>query len=230
MDSLRHSGAPAPHEGNVRDIIIFGSGGYARCVAEAADGKDWRVTAFVDRAPSAKTVLGRPVLDEADVLAAKRTAAGVVAIGDNWIRQQMAARITSAIPDFEFCRIVDPRAVVMPSAQIGAGCVVLAGSIINAAARLGEHVSIYTNAVVEHDDVLADFCSLAPGAVLGGTVTVGQRSFIGLNAGVIHHVKISDDVVVGAGSIVVADCAGGTVVGGNPARVIGTRKPGDPYL
>jgi sugar O-acyltransferase (sialic acid O-acetyltransferase NeuD family) len=213
-----------------RKIVIFGSGGYARGTAEAAAAEGrWRVAAFADQA-GGRAVSGCPVVREEEILAGTGPLAGVVAIGDNWTRQQVVERIRAARPDFEFCRVLHPRAPISPSAEIGAGTIVLAGSVVGANARLGEHVSIYTNAVVEHDSVLADFCSLAPAAVLGGTVRLGARSFVGLGARVIHNVAVGSDVVIGAGATVIANLADGVVVAGTPAQAVRAREAGEPYL
>jgi sugar O-acyltransferase (sialic acid O-acetyltransferase NeuD family) len=213
-----------------RDIVIFGSGGYARGTAEAAEADAaWHVTAFAGQNAGNK-VFGRPVLSEDEVLSGRYPLVGVVAIGDNWRRQQVIERIKAARPDFAFCRIVHPRAMISPSAQIGEGTVILAGSVVGADARLGAHVSIYTNAVVEHDSVLGDFSSLAPAAALGGTVRLGARSFVGLGARVIHGLSIGADVVIGAGATVLQEVPDRAVVAGTPARVVRTRKPAEPYL
>ncbi len=214
------------------DIVIFGCGGYARGVAEAAEAQGaWRVQAFIGQdVPDGASVMGRRVIDETLWQASDVPRVGVVAIGDNWQRQQVVERTKKAVPGFEFCRVIHPRAIVSPSAELGVGVVILAGSVVGAAARLGEHVSIYTNAVVEHDSVLSDFSSLAPAAALGGTVMLGIRSFVGLGASVAHGIRIGDDVIVGAGSVLVQECPPRSVVAGNPARVIATRKPGEIYL
>ena len=213
-----------------RDIVIFGSGGYARGMAEAAEADaGWHVTAFAGQDAGNK-VFGRPVVAEEEILSGSHPLVCVVAIGDNWSRQQVIERIKAVRPDFEFCRILHPRAVISPSAQIGEGTVVFAGSVVGANARLGAHVSIYTNAVVEHDSVLGDFSSLAPAAALGGTVRLGARSFVGLGARVIHNVTVGAEVVIGAGATVLQDVPDHAVVAGTPARVVRTRRAGEPYL
>ena len=51
-------------------------------------------------------------------------------------------------------------------------------------------------------------------------VIIGNRVFIGASAIIMPGVKVGNDVVVGAGSIVTKDVPDGTVVAGNPARVI----------
>jgi maltose O-acetyltransferase len=53
-----------------------------------------------------------------------------------------------------------------------------------------------------------------------GRVVIGHRVFVGAGAIVLPGVRIGDDAVVGAGAVVTHDVPPGTVVGGNPARVV----------
>ena len=55
-----------------------------------------------------------------------------------------------------------------------------------------------------------------------GTIEIGNNVFIGADAIILPNVKIGDNVIIGAGSVVTKDIADGSVVGGNPARVIST--------
>jgi maltose O-acetyltransferase len=55
-------------------------------------------------------------------------------------------------------------------------------------------------------------------------VSIGRRVFLGAGAIVLPGVTIGDDAIVGAGSVVRGDVAPGTVVAGNPARVIRTTE------
>jgi len=56
--------------------------------------------------------------------------------------------------------------------------------------------------------------------VLCGNVKVGTRSFIGANSVIKQGVTIGDDVIVGAGSVVISDIQNRTTVVGNPARIL----------
>lgn len=49
---------------------------------------------------------------------------------------------------------------------------------------------------------------------------IGARCFIGVNAIIMPGVTIGDEVIVGAGSVVTRDVESGTLVAGNPARII----------
>lgn len=55
-----------------------------------------------------------------------------------------------------------------------------------------------------------------------GTITIGNRVFIGASTIVLPGVDIGNDVIVGAGSVVTHDIPDGVVAAGNPARVLGT--------
>lgn len=52
-------------------------------------------------------------------------------------------------------------------------------------------------------------------------IEVMENCFIGGNSTIVGGVKIDPNAIVAAGSVVVKDVPEGTVVGGNPARVIG---------
>jgi maltose O-acetyltransferase len=71
----------------------------------------------------------------------------------------------------------------------------------------------------------SDFHDLRPSRRRSGTpatshVTIGNNVFLGANTHVLKGVKIGDDTVVGAGSVVLRSLPAGVIAGGNPARVI----------
>lgn len=49
---------------------------------------------------------------------------------------------------------------------------------------------------------------------------IGKKCFIGANAIIMCGVKVGDEVIVGAGSVVTKDVPSNCIVAGNPARVI----------
>lgn len=53
-----------------------------------------------------------------------------------------------------------------------------------------------------------------------GIVDIGNHVFTGANTTILPNVRIGDDVIVGAGSVVSKDIPAGSVCAGNPARVI----------
>ncbi len=106
----------------------------------------------------------------------------------------------------------------------------MAGAIVNVGTRIGEHCILNTSASIDHDNDLGDFSSVAPGVVTGGNVLLGEGSFLGLGARVIHGKKIGAATVIGAGATVIHDMPENSVCVGTPARKIGSREKSSPYL
>lgn len=55
-----------------------------------------------------------------------------------------------------------------------------------------------------------------------GTIQIGDNVMIGQNAILMYNTRIGSNVIVAAGSVVTKDVPDGAIVGGNPARVIGS--------
>lgn len=156
-----------------------------------------------------------PVLGKIDRWQEYAQNAFIIAIGNNETRVKIAEQLP-----VQWYRAVHPRAVVSAYAVLGQGTVVMPGAVINAGACVGNHCIINTCAVVEHDCVLEDYVHISPNAALGGTVTVGAKSHIGIGTSVRNNVAICDGCVIGAGAVVVKDILElGTYVG-VPAKKI----------
>lgn len=79
---------------------------------------------------------------------------------------------------------------------------------------IGPNVSIYTAC----HPVEAELRNT--GVEWAESVTIGNNVWIGGSSTILPGVKIGDNAVVGAGSVVTKDVEANTVVGGNPARLI----------
>ena len=56
-------------------------------------------------------------------------------------------------------------------------------------------------------------------------VVIGNNVFVGVNAIIMPGVKIEDNVIVAAGSVVTKSIPSGKIVAGNPAKIIGEFDP-----
>jgi sugar O-acyltransferase (sialic acid O-acetyltransferase NeuD family) len=225
--------AVSPNPGR---LIVIGSSGHAKVVLDVAErGGSYAVAGLLDDFQSPGTTsFGYSVLGAIDALPELRSASRVdavfVAIGDNWLRHQVVARIQGLAPELPFAKLIHPSAQVARGVAIGQGAVVMAGAVVNSEARIGEFCIVNTQAVAEHDCVLGDYSSLAPGAILGGGVELGPFAAVCLGAKVIHRRRIGRNAVLGAGAVALEDVPDDTVAYGVPARVIRSRRPGERYL
>ncbi len=94
--------------------------------------------------------------------------------------------------------IIDPAAVVDPSAEIGAGTFVAAQAVISSRAKVGPHCLVHFHALVGHDVVLGAHCVILPGAKISGSAVLGARCLVGSNAFLSPRVRLADRVKVDA--------------------------------
>lgn len=91
---------------------------------------------------------------------------------------------------------------------------------------LHDNVKIAANVVfITHDITHRMLRTMQPGKKFPekiGCIEVMDNVFIGTNSLILSGVRIGPNVIVAAGSVVAKDVPPGTVVGGVPAKVIGT--------
>jgi sugar O-acyltransferase (sialic acid O-acetyltransferase NeuD family) len=213
-------------------VILFGAGGHTRVVADIARLSGHSVLALVDDAdPPAGVFEGVQVLrDVAEAARQHPKAHWCVCIGDNHARETVVMRLRTQLPGATFRALIHPCATVARDARVGEGTVIMAGAVVNPGTRIGLHCIVNTGVCIDHDNDLADFCSLAPGAITGGGVRIGVGAAVGIGACVRHGVTIGEHTVIGAGSVVLADMPASSVAYGAPCRVVRSRHPADRYL
>jgi UDP-perosamine 4-acetyltransferase len=204
--------------------VLIGGGGHAAVVLEAirASGMvDPQGVLDADPARRGGALFGVPIVGGDGewpalvVRGIRRFVSAIGSTGDTSVRrrvfEQMVAQGGVGLT------IRHPTAVVAPSAQLGAGCQILAGAIVNTGASIGRNVIVNTGAIVEHDCRIGDHVHLATGCRLAGGVTIGEGTHVGIGATVIQGIKIGRDAVIAAGAVVIRDVADRAIVGGVPA-------------
>ena len=117
------------------------------------------------------------------------------------------------------CKFLNGRKV-----RLGDGNAINFGTLIDGrrfTVTIGDDVSIGPEAAIltlGHDPQSPDF------ADQGGDVTIGDRVWIAYRAVILPGVTIGEGAVVAAGAVVSRDVAPYTIVAGNPAQPVGTRR------
>ena len=208
-------------------VIGIGAGGHSKVVIDILRlSNSYEVFALLDiqREFWGTDVLGVPVVGDDSRLGAlweeglRYAFIGVGHIGNALSRRR--AFDTAKAQGFQVVRAVHPISVIASSVDIGEGPTVMAGAIINAAARLGDDVIVNSGAIVEHDCVIGDHAHIATGSRLASGVHVGDGALVGVGASVRQLINIGRNAIVGAGAAVVSDVPDDTVVVGVPARVL----------
>lgn len=207
----------------MKTLAILGASGHGKVIADAARLTGvWSDIVFYDDAWPHKSKNGSAaVVGNTDSLlnsTERKSTDVIIAIGNNTVRYKKLEQFMAI--GFSIATVVHPKAIVSSNAVIDIGTVVLAGAVINSDASIGKAVIINSNAVVEHDCKISDGVHVSPGSCLAGGVMVGAGSWIGIGSTVRQLIKIAENVVVGAGAVVISDIPKNTNVVGVPAKPI----------
>ncbi len=202
-------------------VLIVGAGALGVIALDAiragAIADPW--CAFVDDSPQriGEMVHGTPVFGPIDRVLGTQTAAhlpAVAAIADNAVRADLVSRHQATT----WLTVIHPAATVSPLAQIGTGSIVLAGTVIDPEAWIGQHVVINKCCSIGHNCTIETCAQLAPGVASGGAI--GEQAFIGMGASVLPGVQIGASATVGAGAVVTSNVSPGVTAVGVPAAAL----------
>lgn len=200
-------------------LLLIGAGGHAKVVADAvlATGvsRDRLIVRDGNPARAGTKLLGIPVVcPELDV-----SISGVpvhVAIGANGVRRVLADQVSSH--GCPLATVAHPLSILSAHAELADGVFVAARAVVAPSARIGRGAIINHGAIVDHDCEVFDFVHVAPGAVLGGSVTVAAEVLIGAGAVILPGISIGKGAVIGAGAVVTKHVPAGQTWVGTPAR------------
>lgn len=197
-------------------LVIFGFGGHARSVADVALAAGCGKLLFIDEnARDGETFLGHPVLRQLPGAFPEGWSC-LTASGDNHTRaRQIASILESRWP---LATLVAPTASIGAGATIGAGSFIAHHAHIGPLAKVGTGAIVNTGAIVEHDCVIGDFVHVSVNATAAGRSRLGDFVFLGAGATVIDGASVGREITVGAGGVVIRHLeVPGTYVG-IPAR------------
>jgi acetyltransferase-like isoleucine patch superfamily enzyme len=117
---------------------------------------------------------------------------------------------------------------------VGDNSLIGTGTVIDGYTRIGRNVKIESGVYIPPKTIIGDNVFLGPRAVITNDkyplskrlvgCIIENNAVIGANSTLIAGVRIGEDAVVAAGSIVTKNVPPGKVVAGSPAKIIGDRK------
>jgi UDP-3-O-[3-hydroxymyristoyl] glucosamine N-acyltransferase len=108
--------------------------------------------------------------------------------------------------------------VIGDNVEICANTNIARGSLTDTVIGSGTKIDAMVH--IAHNTKVGNNCQLTAGTVIGGSASVGDCCWTGLNCTIKDHVKLGMNVIVGAGACVIRDVVDGDVVAGVPAKSI----------
>jgi sugar O-acyltransferase (sialic acid O-acetyltransferase NeuD family) len=213
----------------MKQVAIFGASGCGRGVMPlarvqwASSGEPHQLL-FVDDRPSAYEYNGHRILTYAEWLAQPATSRHInIAIANSALRQKLVERCLA--DEVKFFEVRAANVVVLDDVMLGEGAILCPFVTLTSNIRIGKHFHANLYSYVEHDCVIGDYVTFAPGVKCNGNVVVEDHAYIG--AGVVikqgqpgQPIVIGRGAVVGMGAVVTKSVPPGVTMAGNPAKPI----------
>jgi acetyltransferase EpsM len=202
-------------------IILIGYSGHAMVIADAALDNGLNIIGYAEKKIIENNPFNLKYLGdekEETFIGWKLNADFLIGIGDNIIREKIFNSLVKR--GSEVKTLKSKSSIISKYATIGNGTFVSNNVTVNACSQIGMNVILNSGCIVEHECNIENSAHIAPGAVLAGNVTIGERSFVGANAVLKQGVVIGKNVIIGAGAVVLHDIPDNMKVVGNPIRFI----------
>lgn len=186
----------------------------------AANQKNYKLS-FVDDNPTQQSLNGHEVLKLDDWAAQPNAGRWInVAIANPKVRAQVVSRCESL--GIEFFQVRAANVVQLDDVQIGEGAILCPFVTLTSNIQIGRHFHANLYSYVEHDCVIGDFVTFAPGVHCNGNVVIEDGAYIGAGAVIKQGLPgkplvIGAGAVVGMGAVVTKSVPSGLTVVGNPA-------------
>jgi sugar O-acyltransferase (sialic acid O-acetyltransferase NeuD family) len=202
--------APGPRLTTAQAVMI-GGGGHAATLADALEGSGWDLVGALDDGLAVGTVVtpglsvigGDGLLPDLFARGVRTAFVGVGGATSPAVRRKIYEMLLAH--GFHLPPIVHRTAHLGVDVKLGPATYVLPGATIGPRCRIGANVIVNSGSIVCHDSQIEDHVHITPGAILAGTVRVGEGSTIGMAATVLFGSKIGRGTVIHNSAAVAGD-------------------------
>lgn len=211
----------------MKRFAIFGASGCGRGVLPLARkqleaGSQEYDLVFVDDNPGSGLMNGHQVLTYREWLSQPASSRHInIAIANNMIREKLVRRCEG--DGVQFFEVRASNVVELDDVKIGEGAIFCPFVTLTSNIRIGKHFHANLYSYVEHDCVIGDYVTFAPGAKCNGNIVIEDYAYIGSGAVIKQGqpgqpLVIGRGATIGMGAVVTKSVPPNTIVVGNPAR------------
>ena len=146
-----------------------------------------------------------------------------IAIANSHVREKIAQRLK--MDGIQLWSIIADNVVLMDQLELAEGSALSPFVTIGSNVKIGKCFQANLYSYVEHDCVIGDFVTFAPGVKCNGNIHIQDHVYIGAGAVIKQGTPdqplvIGAGAIVGMGAVVTKSVPPGATVVGNPARIV----------
>jgi sugar O-acyltransferase (sialic acid O-acetyltransferase NeuD family) len=177
----------------------------------------WDRIVFIDDVYEDDEFYGARVFHPTDIPCDKDNIEIIIANGTPVERRDIRHKVISL--GLSLGNLIDPTAIISPTATIGKGVIITPYSTISSDVILDDNVLIHSYVRVGHDIEVGKDSVLSSNVGIGGKTVVGSQTYIGMGAVIKDELRIGSNSIISMGAIVHTDVENGVTLVGLPARV-----------
>ncbi|WP_394172402.1 acetyltransferase [Guptibacillus hwajinpoensis] len=212
----------------MKDIIIYGSGGFAREVAFLIEQinsveQKWNIIGFIDDNIQNQGVIhnGYPVLGDTAWLEENCAEINIaLGIGSPKVKKLIVEKLSKVDIEINFPNLIHPAVKFSNTNEIGQGNIICEGNVLTCNISIGDFVILNINSTVGHDTKIKNYCTVLPNVSISGNVTLSEGVDFGTNGTIIQGITVGKYTIIGAGAVVVKDLPEYCTAVGMPAKPI----------
>lgn len=212
----------------MRDIAIFGAGGFGREVAclinRVNEAKPtWNLVGFFDDGIEKGTLISHfgTCLGGMEDLNNWSTPLDLcIAIGKGSTVEKIVGKITN--PQVDFPNVIHPKVVFndMKSLRMGKGNIIQANCSFSCDVIVGDFNVMNGSVVFGHDIIVGNYNSFMPAIRVSGEVKIGNSNFFGVGSIILQQITVKNNTTLAAGSVLMTKPKEGGLYIGVPAKMM----------
>jgi len=207
----------------MKDIVIIGSGGFAKEVAFLIDEinrnkKEWNLLGFIDEKTGEYNGKYKIINNDSWLEKIDEEIFIVFGIGNPALIKKLFSKFNKNL-NIKFPNLIHPNVIGdWERIKIGVGNIICAGNIFTTDIKIGSFNIFNLSCTIGHDSEIGSFNVINPTVNISGGVKLHDEILIGTGAQVLQYVEIVDNTTIGAGAVVVKSIVESGVYIGAPAK------------
>lgn len=206
----------------MKNLLIIGARGYGVEVCNLAQlcvgfGQHWQIKGFLDDQQT-RTHLPYPIVSSVENYQPEQDDVFICALGDVKYKLKYIKIIQEK--GGNFINLISKNSQINSDFSNAKGLIIESYSIISSNVTLGDFVTVQGFVTLGHDAQVGAYSHLSTYSFMGGYAVIGDSVQLYTRATLIPHVRVGNNAVIGAASLVIKDVPGSVTVIGNPAKIL----------